>query len=98
LTHFIALSNATVRSISSSLLRGLALNQCRKCSFTFSDIVILFAGVFNLAAVGLAATGVLSPIGAAVTHQLSSFFVMINSLRLLRVERGGRCGVSRAFA
>ena len=51
--------------------------------------IILFAGVFNVAVVGLAATGVLSPIGAAVTHQLSSFLVMINSLRLLRVERTG---------
>lgn len=47
--------------------------------------IILFAGLFNILAVGLAATGILSPIGAAVTHQLSSFFVMINSLRLLRV-------------
>jgi HflK protein len=50
--------------------------------------IILFAGVFNLAAVALAATGILTPIGAALTHQLSSFFVMINSLRLLRT-RGG---------
>ncbi len=48
--------------------------------------IILFAGLFNVLAVGLAATGILSPIGAAVTHQLSSFFVMINSLRLLRTE------------
>jgi HflK protein len=50
--------------------------------------IILFAGLVNLAAVGLAATGILTPIGAAFTHQLSSFFVMINSLRLLRVARG----------
>jgi HflK protein len=38
-------------------------------------------------AVLLCATGKLGPIGAAFTHQLSSFFVMMNSLRLLRVER-----------
>jgi len=31
--------------------------------------------------------GVIGPLGAAFTHQLSSFFVMLNSLRLLRVER-----------
>ena len=61
----------------------------RRAVTTAWQNIILFAGVFNLAAVGLAATGVLSPIGAAVTHQLSSFFVMINSLRLLRVERAG---------
>ena len=51
--------------------------------------IILFAGLVNLTAVILAATGRLGPIGAALTHQLSSFFVMMNSLRLLRVERGG---------
>jgi len=61
----------------------------RRAVTTSWQNIILFAGFFNLAAVGLAATGVLSPIGAAVTHQLSSFFVMINSLRLLRVERAG---------
>ncbi len=46
--------------------------------------IILFAGILNAAAVICAATGVIGPAGAAVTHQLSSFFVMMNSLRLLR--------------
>ena len=50
--------------------------------------IFLFAGLLNLTAVLLASTGKLGPIGAALTHQLSSFFVMMNSLRLLRV--GGR--------
>jgi len=58
----------------------------RRAVATAWQNIFLFAGVFNIAAVALAATGVLSPIGAAVTHQLSSFFVMLNSLRLLRVE------------
>ncbi|HYM09637.1 MAG TPA: FtsH protease activity modulator HflK [Bryobacterales bacterium] len=49
--------------------------------------IILFAGVTNLLAVLAAASGYLGPISAAFTHQLSSFFVMLNSLRLLRVER-----------
>ena len=48
--------------------------------------IFLFAGLVNLSAVLLAATGKLGPIGAALTHQLSSFFVMMNSLRLLRVR------------
>ncbi len=48
--------------------------------------IILFAGVVNLAAVICAATGVVGPIGAALTHQLSSFLVMMNSLRLLRTR------------
>jgi HflK protein len=49
--------------------------------------IVLFAGAVNLLAVVACATGRLGPIGAAVTHQLSSFLVMMNSLRLLRVER-----------
>ena len=61
----------------------------RRAVATAWQNIILFAGLFNVVAVALAATGILSPIGAAVTHQLSSFFVMINSLRLLRVERTG---------
>jgi Cu+-exporting ATPase len=60
----------------------------RRAVATAWQNIILFAGLFNLVAVALAATGILSPIGAAVTHQLSSFFVMINSLRLLRAKRG----------
>ncbi len=46
--------------------------------------IILFAGAVNAGAVALAAWGTIGPIGAAVTHQLSSLFVMLNSLRLLR--------------
>jgi len=49
--------------------------------------IVLFAGVVNVLAVLACATGRLGPIGAALTHQLSSFCVMMNSLRLLRIER-----------
>jgi HflK protein len=52
--------------------------------------IVLFAGAFNALAVLACATGKLGPIGAACTHQLSSFCVMMNSLRLLRVERPAR--------
>jgi Cu+-exporting ATPase len=52
--------------------------------------IVVFAGVVNLLAVLACATGRLGPIGAALTHQLSSFCVMMNSLRLLRVERTSR--------
>jgi len=60
--------------------------------------IILFAGVFNLAAVILAATAVIGPVGAAVTHQLSSFLVMMNSLRLLRSPSGGESRLRREWA
>ena len=59
----------------------------RRAVATAWQNIILFAGVVNIVAVVCAATGVLGPIGAALTHQLSSFFVMLNSLRLLRTER-----------
>ena len=48
--------------------------------------IIIFAGVVNAVAITAAATGKLGPIGAAVTHQIASLLVVLNSLRLLRVE------------
>ncbi|MBV9081154.1 MAG: cadmium-translocating P-type ATPase [Acidobacteriaceae bacterium] len=59
----------------------------RKAVSTAWQNIIVFAGLLNLAAVITAASGVIGPIGAALTHQLSSFLVMMNSLRLLRVPR-----------
>ncbi len=49
--------------------------------------IIIFAGIVNAVAITAAATGKLGPIGAAVTHQIASLLVVLNSLRLLRVER-----------
>ncbi len=60
--------------------------------------IVLFAGALNALAVLACATGRLGPIGAAFTHQLSSFCVMMNSLRLLRVERSSRWRPSRLAA
>jgi Cu+-exporting ATPase len=60
--------------------------------------IILFAGIFNVGAVILAATAVIGPVGAAVTHQLSSFLVMMNSLRLLRSPSGVRSNLRREWA
>jgi HflK protein len=45
----------------------------------------------------MAATGVIGPVGAAVTHQLSSFFVMMNSLRLLRTPSSVRSRLWRWY-
>lgn len=62
----------------------------RRAVHTAWQNIVIFAGVVNFTAVLLCATGKIGPMGAAFTHQLSSFFVMMNSLRLLRVERGAR--------
>ncbi|HUQ90878.1 MAG TPA: FtsH protease activity modulator HflK [Bryobacteraceae bacterium] len=58
----------------------------RAMSITWQNIVI-FAGIVNFAAVIACATGILGPLGAAFTHQISSLLVMLSSLRLLTVER-----------
>lgn len=65
----------------------------RRAVHTAWQNIILFAGVLNAAAVVSAATGVIGPAGAAVAHQLSSFFVMLNSLRLLRAPSTGESRV-----
>jgi Cu+-exporting ATPase len=59
--------------------------------------IVLFAGVVNLISVGLAWSGTIGPMGAAVTHQAASLLVMLNSLRLLRVERGAPAAWRRFF-
>jgi len=51
--------------------------------------IIVFAGLVNLIGVLAAATGRLGPFAAAVTHQVGSLLVMLNSLRLLRVSSTG---------
>ena len=61
--------------------------------------IIIFAGIVNVLAVLAASRGLLGPIGAAIVHQIASFFVMVNSVRLLRVERprGQRTWLLRLF-
>ena len=55
--------------------------------------IIVFAGIVNAVAITAAATGKLGPIGAAVTHQIASLLVVLNSLRLLHVgEKAGLAG------
>jgi Cu+-exporting ATPase len=60
--------------------------------------IFFFAGAVNAGAVILCATGKLGPIAAALTHQTSSFLVMMNSLRLLRIESSKESRFSRLLA
>lgn len=59
--------------------------------------IIVFAGIVNVAAVYVAGKGWMGPALAAGVHQISSIFVMLNSVRLLRVERpaGQRSRIQR---
>lgn len=51
---------------------------------TIQDNIFWFGLAFNLAAVLAAFLGYISAIGAAVVHQVSSFLVLMNSLKLLK--------------
>jgi len=62
----------------------MVISAARATMATAWQNIILFAGLVNLVAVVLCAMGTLGPLGAAFTHQLASFFVMMNSLRMLR--------------
>lgn len=51
---------------------------------------LLFALVFNTTMILLASEGILSMAIGALCHQGSSFFVILNSMRLLLVTKRGR--------
>ena len=50
---------------------------------TIRQNIIGFAVIFNLASVAAASSGWISPVTAAIVHQVSSLAVVLNSLRLL---------------
>lgn len=62
--------------------------------------IILFAGLVNAVSVYFASTGSLGPAMGALVHQISSILVMLNSVRLLRIERprGERSRLARLWA
>ena len=55
----------------------------RRVLRTIRQNIIAFAIVFNLASVAAASSGWISPVTAAIVHQVSSLAVVLNSLRLL---------------
>ena len=60
--------------------------------------IIGFAVIVNAVAIGLASAGKMGPLGAAFTHQIASFLVMLNALRLLEVEDRGVGRLRRRLA
>lgn len=59
----------------------------RRAVTTVWQNIILFAGVVNVIAVYVAGKGWIGPALGAGVHQISSIFVMLNAVRLLRIER-----------
>ena len=60
--------------------------------------ILIFAVGVNALAIFLASTGRMGPLGAAFTHQIASFLVMLNALRLLEVEDRGVGKLRRRIA
>lgn len=53
---------------------------------------LLWGSAFIVLFVALSAAGVVSPIGAAILHEFSAFFVIFNSARLLRFDENDNAG------
>lgn len=62
------------------------LEVSRRSVATVWQNIIIFAGIVNVVAVLAASRGLLGPVGAAVVHQIASLLVMVNSVKLLKVE------------
>ena len=67
----------------------------RKSLRLIKQNIILFAVGMNIVGIALAGSGWLNPIMAAVVHNISSAFVVINSSRLLGFGRTGNSAVSQ---
>jgi Cu+-exporting ATPase len=57
--------------------------------------IVLFAFIVNGVAIVLAAAERLGPVGAAIYHQIGSFLVLVNAMRLLWFERWERSAAGR---
>ncbi|MCD2492437.1 cation-translocating P-type ATPase [Lacrimispora sp. NSJ-141] len=69
---------------------GMAL--CRRTYRIILENIIVFAFIVNIAGITLSSMGFLNPVAAALIHNASSIFVVMNSSRLLawRPRKGGR--------
>ncbi|RUL86189.1 cation-translocating P-type ATPase family protein [Tautonia sociabilis] len=73
-----------------------AIEQARRTVRNIRQNIILFAFGLNAIAVILAGLRVLGPVAAAVVHQIGSFLVILNAIRLLGFEGWRQFGVVRA--
>jgi Cu+-exporting ATPase len=60
--------------------------------------IVVFAFFVNGLAIALAAAQKLGPVGAAIYHQIGSFLVLVNAMRLLWFERWERSPMGRVEA
>lgn len=84
----IAAEAADIVDLNPSLAKlPILLGVTRKTVNIVWENIIIFAGVVNAVAVYIAGIGAIGPAAGAAFHQVASLLVMLNSVRLLKVER-----------
>jgi P-type Cu+ transporter len=64
-----------------------AIRLSRRAVQIIRQNILLFAFGFNFVAIALAGLSLLGPVAAAIVHQIGSLLVLLNSLRILGLER-----------
>jgi len=82
----IAIQTADIALMNNDLHRLPALFRLSREAMRVINQNLLVGLIFVLISIILAALGFVGPIGAAVLHEFSAFFVIFNSARLLRFE------------
>ncbi len=86
----IAIEEADVVLMNDRLERlSLLIEVSRATLAVIKQNIWIFALAFNAVAVAAAGLGIIGPVGAAATHQVSALLVVLNALRLLAYGRFG---------
>jgi heavy metal translocating P-type ATPase len=85
----IAVQAANIVILNDDILSVPRITALGKKALSIIKQNLAFALIFNTVMIGLASYGIIGMIAAAVFHQASSLAVILNSMRLLRWERGG---------
>lgn len=82
----IAIQTADIALMNNDLHRLPSLFRLSREAMRVINQNLLVGLVFVLISIIIAAMGLVGPIGAAILHEISAFFVIFNSARLLRFE------------
>jgi Zn2+/Cd2+-exporting ATPase len=82
----VAIETAGVVLATDDLRRIPKLLRIGRSTMTVIKQNLVFAMAVNLVGIGLSITGIIPPLVASIIHESNALIVMLNSLRLLRVE------------
>jgi heavy metal translocating P-type ATPase len=82
----VAIETAGVVLATDDLKRIPKLLRIGKSTMTVIKQNLVFAMAVNVIGIGLSVTGILPPLVASIIHESNAMIVMLNSLRLLRVD------------